>query len=230
MIIRLNTGSRASILILACLVLASVACAHREKDVESNAPLEGIGTIAVIGFQPAALPHQQPGMVQNPLTRALRYAEPAPQEAADQLTNSLFSRLARASGVDFIPPQAARSLVSAAETPFKAAGDLEIYSRIAESLSADAFLAGYIWRWNDRKGAEFAVESPASVEFDLCLVRMHDKAVVWKYLYNKTQQSLAENFLDVKTFVKAKGRWLSASELAELGLEETVEAFPKRGE
>ena len=45
--------------------------------------------------------------------------------------------------------------------------------------------------------------------------------------YDKTQMSLSENVLDFQTFLKARGRWMSADELAEIGISEFVETFPK---
>jgi hypothetical protein len=230
MIVPPRRGSSASILILVCLLPLTLGCAHTGGAANSKAPLEGIGSILVIGFRPVILPDEQPGMVRNPLTDAIRYAEPVPQDVADKLTDGLFDHLNRSGGYHFISPRDARSQSSTIDSPFRIRGDFDLYLRIGESLSAEAFLAGYIWRWKDRKGAEFAVEFPASVDFDLYLIRLDDKAIVWKYEYDKTQQSLAENFLDLSTFLRAKGTWLSAFELAELGLEQLVEAFPKKSD
>jgi hypothetical protein len=230
MIVRPRRGSNASILILVCLLPLALGCAHTEGASDSKASFEGIGSILVIGFRAVILPDEQPGMVRNPLTGAIRHAEPVPQDKAVKLTYGLFDHLTRSGGYHFISPRDAESQSSTADSPFRIRGDFTYYLRIGESLSADAFLAGYIWRWKERKGAEFAVEFPASVDFDLYLIRLDDKAIVWKYEYDKTQQSLAENFLDLKTFLRAKGTWLSAFELAELGLEQLVEAFPKKSD
>jgi hypothetical protein len=231
MIISLNRGTRACLLLLACLSLLAAGCAYREGVSDQKTALEGVGgSIVIIGFQPVLLPGRQSGMVRNPLTGAFRYAEPVPQEVADKRTYSLFEHLTRSSRHHFVSPRDAKSWISTIDSPFRIGGDLKTYIRVGESLSADAFLAGYIWRWKERKGSELAVESPASVDFDLYLIRLVDKAIVWQYEYDKTQQSLSENVLDFKTFLKAGGRWLSAAELAELGLEEMVEAFPKKSE
>ena len=230
MILSTKRGSRASTLILVCLLPLTLGCAHTGGASDSKASLEGIASILVIGFRPVILPDEQPGMVRNPLTDEIRHAEPVPQDVADKLTYGLFDHLTRSGGYHFIPPRDARSQSSTIDSPSKIRGDFELYLRMGESLSSDAFLAGYIWRWKERKGAEFAVEFPASVHFDLYLVRLDDKAIVWEYEYDKTQQSLAENFLDLRTFLRAKGTWLSASELAELGLEQMVEAFPKKSD
>ena len=235
MIVLLKRGSRVSILILMGLISLALGCApfggaHKEASSESKASLEGIGSILVIGFRPVILPGQQSGMVRHPLTGAYHHADPVPQEVAGKLTSWLFDHLIRSGGYEFISPPEARSGSSPIAPPFRPAGDFDHYLRIAESLSANAFLAGYVWRWKERRGAEFAVEFPASVDFDLYLVSLHDKAIVWKYEYDKTQQSLTENLLDLQTFLRAKGKWLSAFELAELGLEKMVESFPKKKE
>jgi hypothetical protein len=243
MMVSVKRGSRASVLNLACLLSLALGCAasgsasswgappwgaHREGASDSKAALEGIGSILVIGFRPVIFSGRQPHMVRHPLTGESRSADPVPEGVADKLTSGLFDRLTRTGGFQFLSPRDARSQISASDSASRVSGDLDLYLRIGESLSADAFLAGYVWKWKDRKGAEFAVESAASVDVDLYLVSLRGKGVVWKFEYDKTQQSLAENLLDLNTFLRAKGRWLSAFELAELGLERMVESFPKK--
>jgi hypothetical protein len=243
MMVPVKRSSRASVLSLACLLSLAFGCAplgcatpgnaspssaHRKGATDSEASLENIGSILVLGFSPVMVSGEQPRMVRHPLTGAFRSADPVPEGVADKLTSGLFDRLTRTRGFQLISPRDARSQVSAIDSASGVSGDLDLYLRIGESLSADAFLAGYIWKWKDRKGAEFAVEFPASVDVDLYLVSLRDQAVVWKFEYDKTQQSLTEDLLDLNTFLRAKGRWLSAFELAELGLERMVESFPKR--
>jgi len=231
MMIPLNASTRAYMFLLMCLLFLAAGCAHREGGSGAKVLPEGVGRcIAIIGFQPVLLPGSQPGMARNPLTGAFHFAEPVPREVADKLSHSLLDHLTRSSRHQFVSPKEMEPHKSTIDLPFRRGGDLDLYAQIAESLSADAFLAGYIWRWKDRKGAELAVESPASVDFHLYLIRLADRAIVWEYEYDKTQQSLTENVLDIKTFLRAKGRWLSASELAELGLEELAEAFPEKGD
>jgi len=224
-------STRAYMCLLMCLPFLAAGCAHRDGGSDAKVLPEGVGgSIVVIGFQPVLLPGSRPGMVRNPLTGAFHYAEPVPREVADKLSQTLLGHLTRSSRYQFVSPGEVEPHNSSIDSPLRRGGDLDLYARIAGSLSADAFLAGYIWRWKDRKGAELAVESPASVDFHLYLIRLADRAIVWEYEYDKTQQSLTENVLDIKTFLRAKGRWLSASELAELGLEELVEAFPKKSD
>ncbi|MCP4669484.1 MAG: hypothetical protein GY849_24385, partial [Deltaproteobacteria bacterium] len=44
--------------------------------------------------------------------------------------------------------------------------------------------------------------------------------------FDKTQRSLSENLFDAKTFVQGKGRWMTAGELAVLGLRNVLANMP----
>jgi len=65
------------------------------------------------------------------------------------------------------------------------------------------------------------------VAFDLYLMSTEEGTILWKARFDKTQFSLSENLFDLQTFLKAKGRWMTAEELAEIGLTGFVETFPK---
>jgi len=52
--------------------------------------------------------------------------------------------------------------------------------------------------------------------------------VLWSGRFDKTQRSLSENLLDMRTFFRGKGKWMSARELASLGLEIIIRDMPLR--
>ena len=106
--------------------------------------------------------------------------------------------------------------------------DRDIYVQIGKALSADGVLGGHVYRWRERQGTDYAASRPASVAFDLYLMSAGDGMILWKARFDKTQISLSENLLDLQTFLKAKGRWMTADELAEIGLTDFVETLPKR--
>ncbi len=64
------------------------------------------------------------------------------------------------------------------------------------------------------------------MEFSIELRRAADGAVLWRGAYDETQQALSENLADAGTFFRGGGRWLTARELARLGVEELVRRFP----
>jgi hypothetical protein len=100
--------------------------------------------------------------------------------------------------------------------------------QIGKALSADGVLGGHVYRWRERQGTDYAASRPASVAFDIYLMNAGDGMILWKARFDKTQISLSEDLLDLQTFLKAKGRWMTADELAEIGLTDFVETLPKR--
>ena len=45
---------------------------------------------------------------------------------------------------------------------------------------------------------------------------------MWKGKYDETQKSLSENLLDASKFFKGGGKWVTAENLAEMGLTEML--------
>lgn len=102
----------------------------------------------------------------------------------------------------------------------------QVMKEVGEELNADGIVVGYLYRYRERLGYDYSVEKPASVFFEVHLFRVQDGALVWKGIFNKTQSSLMENVLGVSYFIKDKGRWLTAKELAMEGMEDTIRRFP----
>ncbi|MBI4775284.1 MAG: hypothetical protein HY788_14130 [Deltaproteobacteria bacterium] len=97
---------------------------------------------------------------------------------------------------------------------------------IAESTGAEVALLCHLFAFEDKKGTAYGVEFPAYVAFDLALLRLADSSVLWRGSFVRRQKDLSRNIFDVGEFVKAGGRWLTASQLAALGLDEVMETFP----
>lgn len=93
-------------------------------------------------------------------------------------------------------------------------------------LGADGLVVGYLYRWRERRGYDYSVEKPASVFFEIQLYRTVDGMMVWKGVFDKTQKSLMENVLGASYFVKDRGRWLTAKELAAEGMADIVGRWP----
>jgi hypothetical protein len=99
-------------------------------------------------------------------------------------------------------------------------GRVERAVALGKALGAEAVLSGTVTRFSPRVGTAFGASQGASVAFVLSLVEVASGEIVWEGSYDQTQESLATNFLDVFLFWQAGARWLSASELAGLGVEE----------
>ena len=96
-----------------------------------------------------------------------------------------------------------------------------------KELGADLVVAGYLYRFRERKGESFAVEKPASVAFEIVMLRVDNEEVVWRGIFDRSQKSLLEDFFQLGSFIKGKGKWLKAEELLEEGIEEVMETFPE---
>jgi len=93
---------------------------------------------------------------------------------------------------------------------------------LGKATESDAVITGRVSRFQERVGGEFGARHPASVAFDLELVETATGTVLWRGAFERTQTDLSANLLDFWTFWEGGARWLSASELARIGIERLV--------
>lgn len=93
-------------------------------------------------------------------------------------------------------------------------------------LGSDFVFIGFIFRFEERIGSSVGVERPASVGFELHLFRIKDGKEIWKGKMDETQRPLSENLFKVGSFFRRKARWLTAEELASVGLDEALRRLP----
>jgi len=84
-----------------------------------------------------------------------------------------------------------------------------------------------VYRFRERVGKGFSAESPASVAFDLNLIRVTDARTVWSGSFDETQQTLGQNLFQLGTFLSRGGRWVTAKDMATDGLKNMLKKFPK---
>jgi hypothetical protein len=97
---------------------------------------------------------------------------------------------------------------------------------VGSELGAEGIVTGHVYRFRERKGEPYAAEQPASVAFEIHLLRVEDGVLVWRGSFDRTQSALMENLLQAPSFYREKGRWVTAEELAEEGLELMLKTFP----
>ena len=102
----------------------------------------------------------------------------------------------------------------------------QVLRDVGSELGAEGVVSGYVYRFRERKGVSYAVEQPASVAFEIHLLRVSDGALVWRGYFDRTQSSLMEDLLKAPSFYRGGGRWVTAEQLAEEGLEQIVKTFP----
>jgi len=98
--------------------------------------------------------------------------------------------------------------------------------QIGKGLNVDFILVGYLFRFEERIGSSVGAEKPASVAFDLHLYRLRDEKMVWIDKFDEAQRPLSENLFKIGSFFRRKARWLTAEELASVGLDEILKRMP----
>ncbi|MGD2126667.1 MAG: hypothetical protein PVG99_11345 [Desulfobacteraceae bacterium] len=223
----LRKSQRLCALGLASLWLLCGACYLKKGEApEKKTFLPKIESMVVFGFRPSISRAEKAGAVRSPLSGAVFMAEPVPEQVARNLTTDLFDRLVQTGRYQLISPSQAKGVFSRLLSSEAVMGDIEMFQKIGQAFSSDATLTGHVYRWREREGTDYAVNLPASVAFDLYLISSDDGAIIWKGRFDKTQQSLTENLFDFGTFLKGKGKWMRAEELAAMGLAGLVEKLP----
>jgi len=97
--------------------------------------------------------------------------------------------------------------------------------QLGKSLNMDFVFVGYLFRFVERIGSHWGAERPASVGFDIHLIRLRDEKMVWEGRFDETQK-LSENLLKMGSFVRRKASWLTAEELSSVGMDEMLKRFP----
>jgi hypothetical protein len=201
-----------SIALLLGSVLGLSTCAFREAPPPRPAVLGEPARIAVVPF-----------LVGGELDREGRFVSrtPVPGDAdaigvlfADRLGTALIET--GASVVD------GDETAGAAELAALDGSDPSRAAQIGRRVGANVVVVGAVTRWVERVGTTWAIESPASVTYQVAAVRTADAVVVLIDRFDYTQRALMENLLELPKFLQARGRWLTRDEIAEGALENTA--------
>lgn len=87
---------------------------------------------------------------------------------------------------------------------------------LKEDKGQSQYINILIYRFEERKGGNFAVEKPAGVGFHMHL--MKDNVVGRVFVFDEDQQALSQNLLNIGKFFKRGGKWVTAERLAEEGI------------
>jgi hypothetical protein len=148
-------------------------------------------------------------------------------DSAENIVESIFlAKLAENKKIEIVPVDEAEGVYRQITTESISAKDADLIRKLGKELRADAIVVGYVYRYMERKGTAYSAEKPASVAFELQLIDVKEGTRSWKATFDKTQRSLMENLFHFRFFVKEKGRWVTAKELAEEGVDQIMQSFP----
>ncbi len=210
------------------LILLLSACKSDVIIPETPIAKSGIEKLLILPFKDLSSLYGKNVSVRCPLCGNVFSTGDVGIVAVDVLTDRLISIIKSSKDFELIPPgqaQGPMSLLLSADK--KELSERDILVKIGRALYADAVLVGHVYRFKDRVGMMYSVDSPASVAFDIHLIDVSNGSMLWVGHFDETQRSLSENLFKIGTFLRRKGSWITAEEMAASGLEDVLRTFPE---
>ncbi len=142
------------------------------------------------------------------------------------LTRSLYDKMEEEKAFAILPLEKVKEALSRFDQKRLEQDPIPSSSSLGSESKAEFVLLAYLFRFEERIGSSIGVERPASVGFDLHLVRVRDSKVVWTGKFDETQRPLSEDLRKIGSFFRRGAVWLTAAELASAGLSETLKKMP----
>lgn len=114
--------------------------------------------------------------------------------------------------------QASKTMYHSSSQPQALAGWLE-YGRRAK---AEYLLVPQVMDWHEREGSRAGVTRAAHVRLELFLINVKEGRVASRAVFEEEQVGLTENLLNAGSFLKRRGTWVTAGELAVDGIQKTT--------
>lgn len=215
--------------IVAFLAFSVFLSCHNTNGLSVSAVPDGEGALNRLAFIPfrEILP-KDPSVkaVSCPLCAAVFITEKFPQVSTAVVEDIFYEHLYGYGKLNLVAPENAGEVYRRVSASLDKATLLEILKKTGVELGVDGVLVGYVYRFRERQGYPYSVKKPASVAFDIHLVRVSDGRIVWRASFDKTQTSLMENLFQLSSFFKLGGKWATAAELATEGVKEMLKTFP----
>ena len=182
--------------------------------------------LAILPFMVERIENPARGAEICPLCKGIyRYGEIAPG-SQKILTQLLYAKIESLERFKVFPLEKVEGILSTSAMKQLEEKPIPSAIQIGKELNADFILVDYLFRFDERVGSAIGVERPASVAFDLHLIRLRDGKMVWIGKFDETQRPLSENLFKIDSFLRRKARWLTAEELAGVGLDEMFRKLP----
>jgi hypothetical protein len=213
------------VFLLICIVILS-ACG-KDTIVKGTSPdLSGIKKILILPFKDMASVFGEGVNGRCPVCGKVFTTGEVAVDAADILTENLFDLLKDRKDFELIPSSQAQGVMARLLAGSKQElQERELQLEIGRALNADAIFVGYIYRFRERVGGQYSVELPASVAFDIHLIRTVDGRILWSAHLDETQRPLSDDLFGIGLFLRRKAKWVTAKEMAISGLKDMLKAF-----
>ncbi len=213
------------VIVFAALMWAGCASRPEPKPAMSA---QGVRTVLIMDFVDAAKVYGPDQGVRSPVSSQAFITGPVDKDACQFMTSQMLNFIGEKT--DFVPvpfedAQGALSQLLAENGTNLLSADK--VCDLGRAIGVDAVVVGHVYRFQERVGTSYSVDTPASVAFDVHMLRVADQGFIWSCRYDETQKALSDNLLDFSKFIKRGGAWVTARKLASLGLNKALSSFPK---
>ena len=99
---------------------------------------------------------------------------------------------------------------------------LRKWSAIGRCMGIDLLVVPQLYEWHEREGSAVGVTTPAKVVMDIFIIDVRNEAVISRSRFDETQSALSSNLLEASKFFKRGGKWITARDLAQEGMEKAI--------
>ena len=150
--------------------------------------------------------------------------KPAPDGTMETLDMILADTLQEHQVFDYIVPAAVQQcedVVVFEDSGLPRTSAWKYWLGVAKCIQADYLLVPQLTTWRERDGSSAGVSSPASVAIDFYLIDVKQERMI-RSRYEETQEALLENLYMAKKFAARGGKWVTATRLAQDGIDEKL--------
>ncbi len=210
-------------LFLVIFLTLSITAQAMEKNAEGvKFPVR----MAIISFQPLIPEEGQGNNVICPLSGKC-YSSGKILEGSEKIVEEVFvDKLHELKEIELIPSDKVQGVYKRIASESLKEPLLNILRKVGRELGADVLAVGYVYRYTEREGYSYSVKHPASVFFEIHLIKTIDGSIIWRGFFDKTQKSLMEDVFQISSFFKSGGKWMTARQLTEQGMNKIFETFP----
>lgn len=99
---------------------------------------------------------------------------------------------------------------------------LQFWLDYGRSHSLQYILVPQVLDWHEREGSQAGVEKSAHTRVEFFLINVPAGLVVGRTVYEEKQVGLVDNLFGVADFIKRRGQWVTARQLAQEGMKKAV--------
>ena len=191
-----------------------------------EARAEAKPSLAILPFIIERVEDQEQRTAPCPICKGIHRRSEILPGSQNTLTRFLYEKMEANGAFRIIPMKRVEEILSHWEKRHFEERPLPSSLQVAKEVNADFVFIGYLFRFEERIGSRLGVDRPASVGFDVHLFRLTNERMVWEGKFDETQRPLTENLFKIGSFFRRKASWLTAAELASVGMDEMLRKFP----